>query len=100
MHIVLHFVSIIGLNFRQVSLTGTDVQIDPEADAAAGSRECHLEFASYGDLSSLTWVANRVIPASLSSKVVDVKVAYGESNAKCAQLFKCIDRDEETKLHI
>ena len=60
-----------GTPFLQVSI-GTG--------EAASSADCHLEFSSYGDLSSLTWVANSPIPASLAGSLVSVDVTYGQES--------------------
>lgn len=54
------------------------MQVSIGTGEAASSADCHLEFSSYGDLSSLTWVANTPVPASLASSLVSVNVAYGK----------------------
>lgn len=53
------------------------MQVNISEGQTASSADCHLEFSSYGDLSSLTWVANAPVPARLASGLVNVDVAYG-----------------------
>ena len=62
------------------------VQHDTSVGQGASTAGCHLAFASYGDLSSLTWVENKPTPDNLEQ----CDVSYGEGTPGHQQLIQQI----------
>lgn len=77
------------------------MQVNINEGQTASSADCHLEFSSYGDLSSLTWVANAPVPARLASGLVNVNVAYGIAlqHLKQSPVFCCVTQWLKLGLH-